>query len=264
MRPRIWIDTDLALGAARGDVDDGFAIAAVAGAARLGLADWLGLSVVDGNTDARTALEAARRLVAVSGLDVPVVPRAEAVDAIAALPSGVRLLSIGPPIHVVAAARRRPGLAAGLELWGVGGVLAPRRHPILTRLDLNLRWDPEATRTLLRLPLAARRLVPLDVARRLVATPARLAGLERQGRLAAHLARHARRWQWQAALRYGGLAFPVWDLVAALGALDRLPGARIEGERLVDFDPERAWDSFVRLLDPRAARLEGRAGALLS
>ena len=62
MKRRIWIDTDVALGSSSGDVDDGFAITAVAQAAkkRPEEVELLGVSVVSGNTDAKTAEDAAK------------------------------------------------------------------------------------------------------------------------------------------------------------------------------------------------------------
>ncbi len=71
---RIWVDTDVALGGAHGDVDDGYALAAVARAPGVEL---LGVSTVFGNTRAGIAADCARRLLQVSGARAEVVPGAE-------------------------------------------------------------------------------------------------------------------------------------------------------------------------------------------
>src|SRR5437773_7361839 len=75
MTRKIWVDTDVALGAPRGDVDDGFALAAVALADREGAAVLEGVSVVSGNTQGTTAFQAARALLEVLGVSCPLVPR---------------------------------------------------------------------------------------------------------------------------------------------------------------------------------------------
>jgi inosine-uridine nucleoside N-ribohydrolase len=116
-------------------------------------------------------------------------------------------------------------------------------------------------------------LVPLDVARRLVVTPADLAALP--GALGEHVRRHAARWFRRAVLVRGRRAFPVWDLVASLRVVDpaacevestvaRLHasgwlelGAGTRPVTLVRaFDPPALWRRFVTLAtaEPRPAR----------
>ena len=46
MGARVWVDTDVALGDGRGDVDDGFALAAILTAARRGRTSIAGISTV--------------------------------------------------------------------------------------------------------------------------------------------------------------------------------------------------------------------------
>src|SRR5262249_57733368 len=69
-RPRIWVDTDIALGAPEGDVDDGFALAAIAVAHRKGLIELLGVSTVFGNTTAARSQGCAREMLRRAGVDV--------------------------------------------------------------------------------------------------------------------------------------------------------------------------------------------------
>src|SRR6516165_6077847 len=102
-RPRVWVDTDVALGAPRGDVDDGFALAALLAAHRRGQVDLLGISTVFGNATAALSGKCARELVNRAGAGVTVLSGAEeagretaAAEAIAVLPAGVELLCLGP------------------------------------------------------------------------------------------------------------------------------------------------------------------------
>src|SRR6476659_3064386 len=63
-RSRVWVDTDVALGARWGDVDDGFALAALL---RCPSVEILGISTVFGNTTPEVAARCAREL---TGRDV--------------------------------------------------------------------------------------------------------------------------------------------------------------------------------------------------
>jgi hypothetical protein len=73
----VWIDTDVALGGERGDVDDGLALAALFGAARRGTTTLAGISTVFGNTSSRLSEGFARRLADVAGIDPVIVCGAE-------------------------------------------------------------------------------------------------------------------------------------------------------------------------------------------
>src|SRR5216683_5047308 len=115
--PEIWIDTDIALGADRGDIDDGLALAAIAAAARRGAARLLGVSAVAGNTDAATALRCARALLRVAGLEsVPLIDAAAAPAHLAALAAGTSLLALGPLTNVARALQLNPNCSKHLEL----------------------------------------------------------------------------------------------------------------------------------------------------
>src|SRR5262245_17106522 len=125
----LWIDTDNALGADSGDVDDGLALAALLRAAHRGDVSIAGISVVDGNTDAATAARCTRALVDRADITVPVIEAAEAPAAIAALPPGTSLLSLGPLTNICAALRLNPRCSQHLELRMVGAVRAGWRYP---------------------------------------------------------------------------------------------------------------------------------------
>jgi inosine-uridine nucleoside N-ribohydrolase len=240
----LWVDTDLALGAARGDVDDGLALAAVVRAAPERL---LGVSAVTGNTDAATAHRCIDRLLEVLGFDGPRVVEAEAPAALAALPRGTSLLAIGPPTNLNAAARLDAGFPGRVEVRVVGEVHRRWRHPLLGLFDLNLRG--EAGRRFGQLGFRERRVFPLDVVRRLRIDAADLDRLAAAGPAGAYLARHSRRWLARAPVRYLSRSFPAWDLVAALDAVGRLQGTTLSPAGVVTgFDVTAARRGFFELL----------------
>ena len=73
--------------------------------------------------------------------------------------------------------------------------------------------------------------------------------------LGNYLSRHSQRWLRGARWRHGLLqlnkpaAFPAWDLVAAMAALEQLPGAQYnQARQLTDFDVDAAWHVIENLL----------------
>ena len=243
----LWIDTDNALGADRGNVDDGLALAAVLGSP----ARVLGISAVGGNVDAGSAYEATRALLArlPDRAAMPLLRDADAAAGIAALPAGSSLLALGPLTHVAAAARLDPGLPARCALRVVGTVTAPWRAPLRALRDLNLRRDPGAAREALALPWRRLLVFPLDVVRALRLGRDDLERLEREaGELGAWLARGAERWRRAQRWRQRGGRFRVSDVVAALEAVGELPAARFAGCRLAGFDAGAARERFHALV----------------
>lgn len=257
----LWVDTDCALGAPRGDVDDGFALAALLRSPAVVLR---GVSSVFGNTDAATAARCARALVSVAGARLPVLEGAaraghetDAAAAIAALPDGARVLALGPLTNVAAALRRDPSLAVRIEIATVGGNLSSwGRWPPWWPFEFNLAKDPAAAQ--LVFDRARVRLYPLDVCRSLVLGARELVGL-RSTALGAHLARGSWRWLAYAPLRYRALRFPVWDLVPALDAAGLLAPTvepiplRFSGRGRLQFDATASNVLCVRGFDARAA-----------
>ena len=242
--PGLWLDTDLALGAPAGDVDDGFALAAAVLAARQGGPRLLGVSAVSGNTDGVTAHRAIRSLLEVLCSDAPAVSESEAPGALLRLPPGASVVAIGPPSNLVRAARQDPGFPGRVEVRVVGRVLRRLRHPVLPFLDLNFRTDPVATRAFWALPWRAVRVFPLDVVGDLRCEGRDLEWLEATGVAGAYLARHSRRWLRRALFVHLARSFPIWDLPAALDAVGLLPGS-VWGEG------QPAW---LRRLDVARAR----------
>jgi inosine-uridine nucleoside N-ribohydrolase len=269
-RPRVHVDTDIALGAWRGDVDDGFALAALL----LGDVDILGVSTVFGNTAEPVARGAARRLLAVRGRTVAVARGAaragdrdtEAARAIAALPAGTRVLALGPLTNVAAALALDPTVAERVELSFVGGNLRSRgRWPPWWPFEFNLAKDVTAARAVFAAPMA-RRMYPLDCCARLRFGARDLRFLADGGPVARHLARHGWRWLAYTPMRYASLTFPVWDLVPALDVLgllepqvEALPLA-MYGRGGVRRAPGEIPTVVVRSFDARA---KGRALTLL-
>jgi len=273
------VDTDIALGARRGDVDDGFALAAILAAAQGGRADLAGVSTVFGNTTAAESQRCARALCDAAAVACRVVPGAEepgrgsaASEAIADLPAGTELLCLGPLTNVAAACAAEPALPGRLSLRVVGGNLSSR-GPLapLWPFEFNFAKDRAAARAVLRLPWKALTLYPLDVVRRLRADSSRLDRLAAAGPLGDALARGSRRWLARAMRLRHSRSFPIWDLPPALDALGALPAARhvssdlAAGIRrflrlrrpvpcLVDFDPDGAWESFLAILGKSALR----------
>jgi inosine-uridine nucleoside N-ribohydrolase len=265
---RVWIDTDVALGATSGDVDDGFALAALL---RCPSVEILGISTVFGNTTPEVAARCARAL---TGMDV-VAGAARpgqltaAADAIAALPPGATILALGPLTNLLRAPPHVEVRLVGgnLASWGV--------WPPLWPFEFNLAKDAGAARAFFDSHIR-RRIYPLDACRHLTADLAALRRLQRSpDPLAQKLARGSWRWLTYAPLRYRALRFPVWDLVPALdvcGLLEarfELRRLRLEGRGLLVADaaaPEAlclrqfaaAWPAFERLFTPPGSESPAR------
>ena len=247
----LWIDTDNALGAERGDVDDGLALAAVLSMVRQRRVHLAGISVVDGNTDAVTAARCTRALLQVAGVDLPVTEMPQAAAAIASLPPGTSLLSLGPLTNIAAALQLNAACSSGLELRMVADVRHAWRHPILVLSDLNQRTDPPAARITRRSPWRDLRIMPLDVIRRLRIDRQALDRMAAASPLGRYLRTHCERWLARAAWRYPLLrSFPAWDVVAALDALALLQQAQFAADThmLSDFDAAGAQHTLLDLI----------------
>lgn len=268
----LLIDTDNALGSWWGDVDDGFAVAALL---RSGL-PVAGLSSVRGNASEAEADRNNRALGRLCGFPGPYLRGVEAgevedrVDRALHLWSGapVRLVALGPLTNVAAALAglERRGIEPSVpEVVLVGSNASSRgRFPPVWPHELNLTKNRAASRAVFRsdLPLT---IVPLDVARRLRAGRRELAGLH--GELGELLRRKSARWARRSLLLHGSAAFPVFDLVAAAYVVEpslvevEETTARVhrhlwieygKGDRPVrlvrGFDPAAVWDWLAALV----------------
>jgi len=268
----IWIDTDLALGAPSGDVDDGYAIAAVL-ASR---APLVGISTVFGNTSAATAARCSRALLDRHGEAhaVPIIEGAaragEATSAaheLVKLPGGTHVLALGPLTNIAEALRIDPTLASRVSLHLVGGNLTSwGRWPPYWPFEFNLAKDVAAARDVFASPIE-RVVYPLDECERLVIGVGGLRRVARASSLGSYLAKESLRWLAYAPIRYRALRFPLWDLVPALYVLGvrgfhatqrrlalRGRGGLYESERaqvttvIGISNPDRVLDAFVELL----------------
>jgi len=261
----LLIDSDNAAGSPRGDVDDAFALAALW---RSGL-PVAAVSSVGGNTSEVEADRNNRVLGGLCGYAGPYlrgVQAGDVPDRIDRWTGGpVRFLALGPLTNL-AALLDRPISEAVL----VGGNLTSKgRFPPWWPHEFNLTKDREATRAVFasELPLT---IVPLDVARRLRAGPREMRSLE--GPLGDFLRRHSARWSRRSLLRRGSPRFPVFDLAAAVYAIEPSLFAAGEtrmrlhrnlwtefgkGNRRVTvvrgFDPGAVWDCFLGLVSGRPA-----------
>ena len=222
----LLIDTDNALGSRWGDVDDGFALAALL-TSGLPVA---ALASVAGNTAEARAFANNRVLGDLAGyrgrfLRGVGARRGEPgqrIDEAAELWAGreggpepgepLRWLALGPLTNLAAVLAREPSPQIG-EVILVGGDLTSRgRWPPFWPVEFNLTQDRAAARRVFASGLRLT-IVPLDVARRLRAGPRRLAGLT--GPLGEHLAQGAQRWLWRSRLLKARGSIALFDLLAA-------------------------------------------------
>ena len=227
---KLFVSSDCALGSRRGDVDDGFAVAALL-ASPIPLA---ALASSHGNASESEARENLSRLVERAGrgrrsispgsISPLSITRGAARPGsgepspaarwLAAEPGRLTVLALGPLTDVAAALRLDPSGASRWEVWLVGGNRRSRgRWPPLWPHEFNLTRDREATATVLG-RVEDLTFVPLDVARRLRFAAADLQGLA--GDVGELLRAGSWRWLRRSLWLKGRKNFPVWDLVAAL------------------------------------------------
>ena len=250
----VYIDSDNALGSPRGDVDDGFAIAAL-------LASGLPVAALGstfGNTAETLAFENNRTLASLCGYEGPLLRGAAGPDPVpteasrflSAWPGPVRIVALGPLTNIASALESEPSAGARWsEVVAVGSSSTSRgRWPPWWPHEFNLTKDRRAAAIVFesRVPLT---LVPLDVARRLSIAQADLDSLP--GPLGERLRMGSRRWLLRARVLRLSRSFPVRDLVAALYVLEpsafdlEIRGARFHPYGWVEY---RAGGREVRLI----------------
>lgn len=266
----IFIDSDNAIEARSGDVDDAFAIAALLRAQLPVVA----IGAVAGNTGVREAMEGNREIARRCGFDGPLLRGkergehgpSEAARWLAATTTGIRVAALGPLTNIADALATDPRLAGRIEeLVLVGGNRGSiGRWPPLWPWEFNLSKDRAAASATFaaRVPLT---IVPLDVARRMMVRGSELDALP--GELGSYLCDRSQRWLRRARLLKLRDGFPLWDLVATMLLVDRAPfrteRARVrftssgwlefgrgerEAEVVVSFDRDAVWAVFAGLV----------------
>lgn len=219
---RVWIDTDCALGAERGDVDDAFAIAAVVRNPRVEL---LGVSTVFGNAAAADAARCAERLLMAAGLaGVPVLAGAAraggASDAVARrlveLPEGTRILALGPLTNLANAQKLDATWPRRIGRVAVVGGRPSSRGPIPPWWphEFNLTKDLAAARVCFEQLMQAD-LWTLDVVCNLRLGQRELERIGAASALGAYLCEGSQRWLRRSRWLLRS-AFALWDVPPAL------------------------------------------------
>ena len=272
----VYVDSDNAIVARAGDVDDAFALAALL----LSDVRVAAIGAVAGNTSAANALAGNRETARRCGWDGPLLAgvkpgESAPSDAAAWLASAqgpLRVVALGPLTNIARALRLDGSLASRIEeVVLVGGNRGSRgRWPPFWPWEFNLWRDRDAAAALFasRIPLT---IVPLDVAKRLMFRGSELAAL--RGEPGEWLCRQSRRWLWRARLIKLRDRFPVWDLVAAMVVVERsmfdvarvpvrfstrghlaFGGEGRDADVVVSFERDAVWKAFVELVERRAAQ----------
>ncbi len=265
----LFIDSDNALGAPSGDIDDAFAVAVLV---KSGI-PISAISSVFGNASEdwvyRNHLECAK----ICGYGGPILHGAtrrgeeetESSRRLADETGPTRVLAMGPMTNVAAALRKNPDLPKRVdELVFLGGNLG-FPAPAFRFVDFNQWQDPLALRTALGSELKMTCL-PLNLARRLRMSWKDLSTIS--GDLGNYFREHSRRWFRRARLGKFRGHVPVWDLVSALyvlrpglfttrdssvvlgrfGQFYFGPAAGRPLKVVIDFDPAVLWTTFLEIV----------------
>ncbi len=264
------IDADNAMGSPFGDVDDGFAVAAML----LSGLPVAGVASVRGNTSESRADRNNRRIGQLchysgpflrgsAGLNRP----GEASRFLTGQGPPLRFIAFGPLTNLAAAILSDPAgtsqRVGEVVIVGSNASSAGRWPPFWPH-EFNLTKDLRATRIVFesQLPLT---FAPLDLLGKMTVSREDLDQL--QGDLGAYLREQSRRWLLRARLLKLSATFPVWDLVAAMyaigepsiqtrqcsatmqrnGWIDFRQGTR-EVKLIRDFDRHALWSRFVELI----------------
>ncbi len=248
----LLIDSDNAMGSAMGDVDDGLAVAALL---RSGV-PVAGLASVGGNTSEAKADRNNRTLGKLCGFAGPYFRGIQAGDVQdridrVRLKDPLRIVALGPLTNVAALLGRSIS-----EVILVGSnTSSPGRFPPWWPHEFNLTHDRPAARAVFSssIPLT---IVPLDVARAMQVGKRELREL--RGALGEYLCRQSARWLTRSRLLRGSSTFPVYDLPAALYAIDpslvevEETTARVHRNLWIEFGKGGRPVRLVRGFDARA------------
>ncbi|HYI08342.1 MAG TPA: nucleoside hydrolase [Thermoanaerobaculia bacterium] len=248
----LFVDTDNALGSPRGDVDDAYALAALV---KSGV-EIAAISSVAGNTTEPLAYENTVRLCRLLGWRGPVLRATEARPVLHTFPG--RIVALGPLTNVCTATAASEVIVVGATLHTLG------RWPPVWPHEFNLTRDRAAALKVFEshLPLT---FFPLDVVRKLWVRRRQLEPIA--GALGEELRRETARWYRHLRLVRGTGRFPIYDLAAAMYAIDETgftmedTTAEMKRSTLVRFgrgtrpvrvctrvDVGVVWGRFVRLV----------------
>ena len=213
----IWIDTDNALGSFSGDIDDAFAIAALAAAQR----KILGISSIFGNTSERNSHQNCKAFCKILNLKTSLFrgatsmwkPKSQASDAMANQDEGFRLLAIGPLTNLASALKQNSQLPETLHETVLIGTNLDLALPLSRFTDFNVWMDPWAAHRVFRSKLNVT-IIPCNVARRLKLSAEHIAA--QKNAPMRYLFKHSKRWFLRSKLFKGVNSVPLWDATAAL------------------------------------------------
>jgi inosine-uridine nucleoside N-ribohydrolase len=252
----IYVDSDNAMGSEKGNVDDGFAIAALLCSG----APVLAVGSVAGNATEEQANANHRALAAQCGFRGVHLRSYQAADFLTRVGAPLTIAALGPLTNIAAAMEKSPDCSWCAELVVVGGnPVSPGRWPPLWPYEFNLTADRWAARRAFDSP-ARWTVVPLNLLDRLWASRERLSEL--QGAVGAYLRNKSERWM---AVKP---RFRIGDLIAAMYLIDpsllrlRRTRARMHGngwiqfgrgekevELVYDFDGDALWRRFVAVIN---------------
>ena len=254
------------MGSDRGNVDDGFAIAALI---RSGI-EIAGIGSIGGNTSEHEAAANNRGVAEQLGWNGPHFRGASreqewdsaASRAIAGGEHPLRVVALGPLTNVAGALRLEEPPIGEIILVG-SNPSSPGRWPPLWPHESNLTWDRAATRAVFESE-ARLTIVPLDVVDLLKVGRDRLSGIA--GEIGHYIRGHAERWlqaktRWRRrkTVRLPDLVAAMFVIVPELFAISEMEalahkngwieygrGRKVEVVR--NFDPNRVWARFIETL----------------
>jgi inosine-uridine nucleoside N-ribohydrolase len=220
----IFIDADNGLGSPSGDVDDGFAIAALIKAG----APIAGVAAVGGNTREELAFANNTTLCRLLGFEGPLLDGKQARDF---LPSFTgRIAAMGPFTNCV-------GARSAAEIVAVGTTLnTSGKWPPFWPYEFNFTKDKESALKVFRLDVPLT-IFPLDIVRQLYVHQAGLDAIPDP--FGSFARRETKRWFRHLLLLRQTTRFPIYDLAAALYLLGT------DGMTMADTVAEMRPNTFV-------------------
>jgi len=210
----VWVDTDNALGSRSGDIDDGFAIAAIVKLYK----NILGFSSVFGNASSLESKNNTEKIIELMNFESEVFLGAsndndlmtDASRKIASLDESFIFLALGPLTNLHAAMKINDKLKDKIHMviW-IGTNLS--NLPSWRFFDFNLYNDKKSLRFLLESGIEIT-AIPCSVARKIRSKKRDLQKLPLSIR--EHFITNSKRWFQRALLLKGSKTIPVWDLTS--------------------------------------------------